>query len=280
MLVLAGVLALVICALLVFRCRRRRLHHAMRRAHPLDVEKTNSETPSGSSLGLLSHAPNDHAASGDAHTAMATPRQSPPPGLSMHSTTVTAAAPVSNDPSALVASTRTQTMPRHLFWNLTPKGSDDRAAPSRPTVHDEESTPPPVPVAHVEQPSQTRANVRALVIPNPAWIERAARKRALVDLIAAPAGGSASEAQRTEVAVTPDTVASAPTPSTPPAVAADATTESNLRSQLSLIQRRVLEQQLQIDQMRAERLAEEQRLRVAETRSELGPPAYEGEDED
>jgi hypothetical protein len=274
-LVLAGVLALVICALLVFRCRRRRIHHAMRRAHPLDVEKTISQTPSGSSITSLTHAPNEHAASGDAHAVTAAPSQSPPPGLSVCPTTATAA--VSNDPPALVASTHTPTMPRHLFWNLSPKGSDERAGPSRPTVHDEESPPPPVPVAHVEQPSRTTANARTLVIPNPAWIERAARKRALMDLIAAPAGGSASEAQRTEVVATPDTVTSAPTPSTP-AAAADATTESNLRNQLSLIQRRMLEQQQQIDQMRAERLAEEQRL-LAETRSELGPPAYQGEDE-
>jgi hypothetical protein len=236
-----------------------------------------SAEPSGHGE-LPTHIPSDHAAHGEAQTAVAVQHPNPLPDLRLRTTRdiVADAAPAVNPYPAL--RTRGHAMSRSIIGDLDQSGADV-SADGRPklVVPYEESTrsPLPAPVSDLEQASQTAADVRVLAIPDPARDEvRAAQERAFAKF------SGASEAHRSELAATSRTAQAANTSSTTN-TAADATKSGDLRGQLSLLRRRVLDQQMQIDQMRKERLAEEQRQRE-ENHSEPesdAPPAYEGEEE-
>jgi hypothetical protein len=124
-----------------------------------------------------------------------------------------------------------------------------------------------------EQASKTATDAGVLTYPDPARdVVRDAQERAFAKL-----GHSSAHARAAESAAVVGPAASTPALSSTTA-AAGATAGDDLRGQLSLLRRNMLEQQLQIDQMRAERLAEEQRQQAdarSETASEA-PPAYEG----
>jgi LPXTG-motif cell wall-anchored protein len=266
--VLVGVLLLLVCAFLLFRRRRKRLHSTTQLP---DGEKLDLAASSASSRELPKHVPSDGTASDKADTAVSAQHRDPLPDPATRAATDAAAhaAPAQNGSAALIAGTPGQAKPRSLFWNVDQKGPDDSAARLKPAIPDEESAPLPVPAQDLQHPSQIAADVRVLAIPDPARDEvRADQERAFAKFAGASGAARPSDAQPSEPAASSTTVPGA-----------NATADGDLRSQLSLLRRRMQEQQQLIDQMRAERLAEEQRER-ADTRSEPesdAPPAYEGE---
>jgi hypothetical protein len=274
---LVGVLVLLICAVMVLHRRRRRLHGT---TQPSDAEKMDlaaSAEPSGPGE-LPTHIPSDHAAHREAQTALAVQHPNSLPDLRLRNTTDTVADAAPSVNAHLALCTRGHAMPRSIIGDLDQSGADV-SADGRPrlVVPYEESTQSPLlaPVSDLEQASQTAADARVLAIPDPARDEvRAAQERAFAKF------SGASAAHRSELAATSRTAQAADTSSTTN-TATDATKSGDLNSQLSLLRRRVLDQQMQIDQMRTERLAEEQRQRE-DSHNERGsdaPPAYEGEAE-
>jgi hypothetical protein len=269
--VLLGVLLLLACAFLLFRRWRRRLHNRTSHAQNLDGEKMDPVASSALSRELPKHAPSDGTVSDEADTAASAQHRDPlsDPTSSAAMDAAAHTAPAQSGSAAPVIGTRGQAKLRSPFWNLDQKGSDDSAARLKSAVPDRENALLAASAPNLGPPSQTVSDMSVMAIPDPARDEvRAAQERAFAKFAGAPGAARTSEAQPAEPATS-----STATPG------ANATAENDLRSQLSLIRRRMLEQQQQIDQMRAERLAEEQRQR-ADTRSEPGsdaPPAYEGE---
>jgi hypothetical protein len=223
------------------------------------------------SSALSRQLPSDGTASGGADTAVSAQYRDPLPDPASRAATDAAAptTPAQTGSAALVAGTRGQAKPRSHILNLDQKGRGNSPARPGPAIPAEESAPPPALTPDLQRPSQPPADVRVLAIPDPARDEvRADQERAFAKFAGPPGAARSSEAGP-----------SGPAASSATAPVANVTADGDLRSQLSLIRRRMLEQQQQIDQMRLERLAEEQRER-ADTRGEPGldaPPAYEGE---
>jgi hypothetical protein len=219
------------------------------------------------SSALSRQLPSDGTASGGADTVVSAQYRDPLPDPASRAATDAAAptTPAQTGSAALVAGTRGQAKPRSHLLNLDEKNHGDSAARPGPSIPVEESVPPPALTPDLQRPSQPPADERVLTIPDPARDEvRADQERAFAKL-AGERGARPSEA--------------GPAAASSTAPGASATADGDVRSELSLLRRHMREQQQQIDQMRLERLAEEQRER-ADTRGEPrldAPPAYEGE---